>query len=295
MLMLEVGIVTTGLSTLLLGLTLTAGESVQTPAYFVQVALSHVLFICIGTEMVCLLWAICLMLISERRRPPIKELLKVFLKSLCVPALLHVLAVTRIMWVTRIHIVFFPYPMETPGVYLFDRYYRLSPAQGLGAALLMFGMIGLGWVAFVVVPLVNRVVRPPLQRSLQEDLKRRTDIGNRKPEVKSFYGGTKRHPDSQNSRPAGTALRKDKKTEVQRFRGSKVQRFKGAEGQRLVRRRRIQSAKPVFPHPASLIPHRLPFHIFYSLIPHHSSLFTHPSCTLRSCLRSSPAGAGCLQ
>lgn len=181
MLVLDAGIAATGLSAVMLGLALVGGYDVQVPAYAVLSVLWHALLVCIAVELVCLIWAMYLVITSPRRRPPHVEIIKVFAKSVCFLVLLHLLMRTKMVWVENLQVIFLQELVISTHVYVLGRPYRMTAAQGLGVGTLLFGSIIMAWTGFVVVPLVRRVVRPAsLRQTVKERIRRKTTERRRK-------------------------------------------------------------------------------------------------------------------
>ncbi len=181
MLVLDAGIAATGLSAVMLGLALVGGHDVQVPAYAVLSVLWHALLVCVAVELVCLIWAMCLVIISPRRRPPYTEIIKVFAKSVCFLVLPHLLMRTKMVWVENLQVIFLQELVISTRVYVLGRLYRMTAAQGLGVGTLLFGSVIMAWTGFVVVPLVRRVVRPTsLRQTVKERVRRKTTERRRK-------------------------------------------------------------------------------------------------------------------
>lgn len=181
MFVLDAGIAATGLSAVMLGLALVGGYDVQVPAYTVLAVLWHALLVCVAVELVCLIWAICLVIISPRRRPPHVEIIKVFAKSACFLVLLHLLMETKMVWVENFQVIFLQELVISTHVYVLGRSYRMTAAQGFGVGTLLFGSIIMAWTGFVVVPLVRHVVRPTsLRQTVKARIRRKTTEKRRK-------------------------------------------------------------------------------------------------------------------
>ena len=159
----EVGIVLTGLSAVLLGLGLTGGRGVQGALYAVQAILWYALLLCVLSEMLCLAWAISLMAASRRRRPPTADIMKAIIKTICFPVALYALNMLRVIGVGQFDFAFRWGVAFNTKVFLFGRYYRLSAAQALGVATLFFGLVAMCWLGWVVVPLIRKIVRPEMK------------------------------------------------------------------------------------------------------------------------------------
>jgi hypothetical protein len=158
-----VGIVLTGSSAILLGLGLAGGRGVQGALYAVQAILWYALLLCVLSEMLCLAWAISLMAASRRRHPPAADIIKAFIKTACFALALYLLTTTKMVWIEQFHLALQRGMGLSPEIYLFGRYYRLTPAQALGVATLFFGLVAMCWLGWVVVPLIRKIVRPEMK------------------------------------------------------------------------------------------------------------------------------------
>jgi hypothetical protein len=147
------------------------GENVQTPLYYPLSALSWLVALCVGAELLCLTWG-AVMLASSRKPHAQRALLNVLAKSAYVVIILLALAWTKLLWVSPVEHVFFQPPVISPIVYVAGKPVTLGVAAGVGAGLLFYGGIALGWAAAAVLPLAKSAVQGPPKRSLREDLRR---------------------------------------------------------------------------------------------------------------------------
>lgn len=160
MLVLETGIILTGSSVILLGVTLIGGQGVQGLGHVLMSILWYALLACILAGFACLAWAISLSLASPRRRIAPGDILIACGKTLCIPAALHLLAVTRTLSIEQFRFAFFSSISLSPELYIFDTYHRLTSAQAVGVATLYFGAVAMTWFGWAALPLIRRAARP---------------------------------------------------------------------------------------------------------------------------------------
>jgi hypothetical protein len=151
-------------------ITIIGGERVQMPVYYLLSVLANLVVLCVTAEIACLIWSVYLTLAPGNR--PASPLVNVLVKSAFAGALLVFLEWTRLIWIAPVEYAFFQTPVISPSVFVAGRLWQLSPAQGLGAGILFYGGIALGWVAAAILPLVRSASRGPVKRTLREDLRR---------------------------------------------------------------------------------------------------------------------------
>jgi len=172
-LLLDAGLACMGTGVIAFLVALLGGEYVQTPLYFLLSFLAHLLLLVAAGEVLCLVWG-AILLAASRPHLLAPSLAGVLVRSVLAALLLIVLSQTRLIWVAPAGYMVFQVPLISPAVFVLGKLHPLSAAQSVGAGLLFYGGILLGWAAATVIPLASRAVGGPARRSLREDLRRQS-------------------------------------------------------------------------------------------------------------------------